>query len=172
MTGPLCFVLRGYRFTQKIQHSYGEHPLNINSPEAPHFNRWIALEFITAVGTNLDAVFPLVGPSLNLTPDQCHLSFFLKLKTHICLKEVFYSYFMRIWNNQQWKTKKPSFIPFNLFGSISTINTFFFVFIVSCCCFPFFRGGEGGRGCGTFSSTIKIIKPHTAICTSLRFDSW
>ena len=138
-----------------MQHSYGEHPLNNNSPEAPHFNRWIALEFIAAVGTNLDAVFPLVGPSLNLTiclvcfqfhfsSDQCHLSFFLKLKTHICLKEVFYSYFMRIWNNQQWKTKKPSFIPFNLFGSISTINTFFFVFIVSCCCFSFFKGGGEG----------------------------
>ena len=68
---------------------------------------------------------------------------------------------MRIWNNQQWKTKKPSFIPFNLFGSISTINTFFFVFIVSCCCFSFLGGG--GRGCGTFSLTIKMIKPHTAM---------
>ena len=135
-----------------MHHSYGEHPLNINSPEAPHFNRWIALEFIAAVGTNLDAVFPLVGPSLNLTTslvcfqfhfssDQCHLSFFLKLKTHICLKEVFYSYFMRIWNNQQWKTKKPSFIPFNLFGSISTINTFFSFLLFLAVVFLFWGGG-------------------------------
>ena len=35
--------------------------------------------------------------------------------------------------------------------------------------FLFFRAGGGGVV--TFSSTIKIIKPHTAICTSLRFDS-
>ena len=39
------------------------------------------------------------------------------------------------------ETKNPSFIPLNLFGSISTINTSFFVFTVSCCCFSFFWGG-------------------------------
>ena len=132
-------------------------------------------------------MFPLVGPSLNLTTclvcfqfhfssDQCHLSFFLKLKTHICLKEVqvsfetsFYSYFMRMLNNQQWKTKKPPFISFNLFGSISITNTFFSVLLFLLVVFLFFWGG--GRGCGTFSLIIKIIKMHTAICTSLCFDS-
>ena len=151
-----------------MQHSYGEHPLNINSPEAPHFNRWIALEFIAAVGTNLDAVFPLVGPSLNLTPDQCHLSFFLKLKTHICLKEVFYSYFMRIWNNQQWKTKNfHSFLLIYLGVLVPLILFFSFLLFLAVVFLSF-----GGRGCVTFSSIVKIIKPHTAICTSLRFDSW
>ena len=102
----LCYAVLGYT------RNHGEHPLNNNSPEAPHFNRWIALEFIAAVGTNLDAVFPLVGPSLNLTtclvcfqlhfsPDQCHLSFFLKLKTHICLKEVQVS-FSLYFNRNSW----------------------------------------------------------------------
>ena len=152
----LCYAVLGYTRNHG-EHPHGEH----NSPEAPHFNKWIALEFIAAVGTNLDAVFPLVGPSLNLTtchvcfqlhfsPDQCHLSFFLKLKTHICLKEVqvsfetsFYSYFMRMWNNQQWKTKKPPFISFNLFGSISITNTFFSVLLFLLVVFLFFWGGEG-----------------------------
>ena len=179
-----------------MQHSYCEHPLNINSPEAPHFSRWIALEFIAAVGTNLDAMFPLVGPSLNLTtclvcfqlhfsPDQCHLSFFLKLKTYICLKEVqvsFSLYFDRnSWNKflfvfhayvkqPTMENQKPSFISFNLFGNISISNTFFSVLLFLLVVFLFFL--EGGRGCGTFSLIIKIIKMHTEICTSLRFDSW
>ena len=161
-----------------MHHSYGEHPLNINSPEAPHFNRRIALEFIAAVGTNLDAVFPLVGPSLNLTTclvcfqfhfssDQCHLSFFLKLKTHICLKEVFYSYFMRIETTNNGKPKNlHSFLLINL-GVLVPLILFFSFLLFLAVVFLFFRGG---RGCGTFSLTVKIIKLQTAICTSLRFN--
>ena len=39
----------------------------------------------------------------------------------------------------------------------------------------FLGGGSGGRGGGsfaTFSSTIKMITVHAAICTLLRYDCW
>ena len=65
------------------------------------------------------------------------------------------------------ENQKPSFISFNLFGSI---NTFFSVLLFLLVVFLFFWRGRGEGG-GTFSLIIKIIKMHTAICTSLRFDS-
>ena len=128
-------------------------------------------------------MFSLVGPSWNsptchvcfqphFSPDQCHFSFFLKLKTHICLKEVqvflsftlieiaetsFYSHLIRLWNNQHWKTKKPSLICY--LGVLVLVSSFFFL-------------GGGGGSFATFLFTIKMITVHAAICTLLRYDCW
>ena len=103
---------------QKMQRSSGEHSLKNNSPKVQQFNRWIAFEFIAAIGTDLEAAFPLVGLSLNsptchvyfqlhFSSDQCHFPFFLKLKTHIV-----------------WKKSKSFFLYFNR----NSWNKFLFVF--------------------------------------------
>ena len=97
-------------FTQKMQHSSGEHPLNNNSAKVQPAT--------AAIRTDVDAVFPLVGPSLNsptcplcfqlhFASDECHFSFFLKLKTHTV-----------------WKKSRSLFLYFNR----NSWNKFLFVF--------------------------------------------